>query len=92
MLSTSDLGRSECFGGPQGVVCVGGARSASAGGAPAELRVVALVGDSLNNIQIAERLFLTRNTVNGHVAAAFRKLGISNRTELTAEALRGAAR
>lgn len=55
---------------------------------PAELRVVALVAEGLNNVQIAERLFVTHDTVKGHVASAFRKLGISNRTELAAEATR----
>lgn len=57
---------------------------------PAELRVVALVGEGLSNRQIAERLFVTRDTVKGHVASALRKLGISNRTELATEATRRA--
>lgn len=58
---------------------------------PAEARVVALVGDGLNNVQIGERLFVSRDTVKGHVSAAFRKLGVTNRTELAAEAVRRAA-
>lgn len=55
---------------------------------PAERRVVALVGDGLNNVQIAERLFVTRETVKSHVSHAFTKLGVSNRAELAAEAAR----
>lgn len=58
---------------------------------PAELRVVELVGEGLSNPHIAERLFVTRDTVKGHVAAAFRKLGVSNRAELAAEAVRRGA-
>ncbi len=55
---------------------------------PAERRVVELVGQGLTNTQIAVRLFVTRDTVKGHVSAAFRKLGVANRTELAAEAAR----
>ncbi len=55
---------------------------------PAELRVVALVGEGLNNGQIAERLFVTRETVKSHLASAFRKLGVSSRTGLAVEAAR----
>jgi DNA-binding NarL/FixJ family response regulator len=57
---------------------------------PAELRVVKLVGKGLNNVQIAERLFVTRETVKGHVSVALRKLGVTNRVELAAEAARRA--
>lgn len=55
---------------------------------PAELRVVGLVGEGLNNVQIAERLFVTRDTVKGHVAHAFAKLDVTNRVELAAYAVR----
>lgn len=55
---------------------------------PAEHRVVALVAEGLNNSQIADRLFVTRETVKSHVASVFRKLGVSSRTELAAEAAR----
>lgn len=57
---------------------------------PAERRVVALVGEGLNNGQIAQRLFVTRETVKSHVSHAFTKLGVSNRTGLAAEAARRA--
>lgn len=59
---------------------------------PAEHRVVALVGEGLNNVQIAERLFVARETVKSHVASAFRKLGVSSRTELAAEYSRRATK
>jgi DNA-binding CsgD family transcriptional regulator len=55
---------------------------------PAERRVVALVGEGLTNPQIASRLFVSPDTVKGHVSAAFRKLGVANRAELAAEAVR----
>ena len=47
-----------------------------------ERAVVALVADGLTNTQIAERLFLSRRTVESHVSAAYRKLNLSNRVEL----------
>jgi len=53
---------------------------------PAELRVVTLVGQGLNNPEIAQRLYVGRETVKAHVAAAFRKLGVTNRVELAAAA------
>jgi len=53
---------------------------------PAELRVVTLVGQGLNNPEIAERLYVSRETIKAHVAAAFRKLGVANRAELAATA------
>jgi predicted ATPase/DNA-binding CsgD family transcriptional regulator len=55
---------------------------------PAERRVVALVGEGLTNPQIASRLFVSPDTVKGHVSAAFRKLGVANRAELAAVAVR----
>jgi ATP/maltotriose-dependent transcriptional regulator MalT len=48
-----------------------------------ERAVVALVAEGLTNTQIAERLFLSRRTVESHVSAAYRKLQLSNRVELT---------
>jgi DNA-binding NarL/FixJ family response regulator len=51
-----------------------------------ELDVVALVGEGLGNQEIAERLFLSRRTVEHHVAAILRKLGASTRSQAAAEA------
>lgn len=58
---------------------------------PAERRVLALVGEGLNNVQIAARLFVTRDTVKGHVSSTLRKLGLSSRAELAAETTRRTA-
>jgi DNA-binding CsgD family transcriptional regulator len=56
---------------------------------PAEYRVVQLVADGRSNRQVAESLFVTPKAVEYHLANAYRKLGISGRTEL-ADALREA--
>jgi DNA-binding CsgD family transcriptional regulator len=55
---------------------------------PAEQRVVALIVEGLTNPQIAERLFVSRETVKSHVSSALAKLGASTRTELSALAAR----
>ena len=48
---------------------------------PREQQVLALVAEGLTNVQIAERLYLSRKTVSVHVSAVLRKLGASTRTE-----------
>jgi DNA-binding CsgD family transcriptional regulator len=55
---------------------------------PTEDRVVDLVAEGLSNPQIGERLFISRRTVQTHLAHVFAKLGISSRTQLAAEAAR----
>lgn len=51
-----------------------------------ETRVAGMAAQGLTNRQIAESLFLTRRTVELHLSGAYRKLGITGRTDL-AEAL-----
>lgn len=48
----------------------------------AEMRVVELVAEGLVYREIAERLFLSRRTVESHVASALRKLNLRNRSQL----------
>jgi DNA-binding CsgD family transcriptional regulator len=51
---------------------------------PTETTVAALVGEGLSNPQIAERLFVSRRTVQTHVAHIFTKLDIGSRAQLAA--------
>jgi DNA-binding CsgD family transcriptional regulator/tetratricopeptide (TPR) repeat protein len=51
---------------------------------PTERAVADLVAEGLSNPQIAERLFVSRRTVQTHVAHAFSKLDIGSRAQLAA--------
>lgn len=46
---------------------------------PTELKVVGLVAEGLSNPDIASRLFISRNTVQTHLAHVFAKLGVTTR-------------
>lgn len=54
---------------------------------PSELRTCRMAAEGLSNPAIAQALFVTRATVESHLHAAYRKLGISSRAALP-EALR----
>lgn len=49
---------------------------------PTELDVAGAVADGLTNPQIAQRLFMSRETVKSHLSHIFAKLSVRNRTEL----------
>ena len=51
-----------------------------------ELEVLELLAQGAANAQIAERLVVSRKTVDHHVSAVLRKLMVANRTEAVAEA------
>ena len=49
---------------------------------PSERRVAAMAAEGLSNPQIAQALFLSTRTVEGHLTHVFRKLDVTARTEL----------
>ena len=51
---------------------------------PSERRVVQLAADGTTNRAIAQALFVTEKTVEGHLAHTFDKLGVRSRTRLRA--------
>jgi DNA-binding CsgD family transcriptional regulator len=53
-----------------------------------ERDVAALVAKGMSNPDIAAQLFISRNTVKAHLAHAYAKLGVANRSELAAEVSR----
>jgi DNA-binding CsgD family transcriptional regulator/tetratricopeptide (TPR) repeat protein len=55
---------------------------------PTEQTVVALVAEGLTNPQIGNRLYISRRTVQTHLAHVFAKLDITSRAQLAAEATR----
>jgi DNA-binding CsgD family transcriptional regulator len=48
---------------------------------PRELEILTLVAEGLSNREIAERLFVSENTVKTHCSRAFDKLGARRRTQ-----------
>ncbi|HJQ73948.1 MAG TPA: LuxR C-terminal-related transcriptional regulator, partial [Gaiellaceae bacterium] len=56
---------------------------------PSERRIAAMAAEGMSNREIAQALFVTLRTVEMHLSHAFRKLGVSSRTQLPA-ALAGA--
>jgi DNA-binding CsgD family transcriptional regulator len=57
-------------------------QSGAASLTPSERRVAAMAAEGLSNRDIAQALFVTLRTVEMHLSNAFRKLGVSSRTQL----------
>jgi DNA-binding CsgD family transcriptional regulator len=55
---------------------------------PTELQIADLVAEGLTNVQIGERMFISRGTAKVHVSNVLRKLGMTTRSEIAAEATR----
>jgi len=53
-----------------------------------ELEIVRHAAAGLTNPEIAERMFISRGTVKVHLSHVYTKLGLRNRSEVTAEAMR----
>ncbi len=53
-----------------------------------EVEVLTLIVEGLNNLDIAERLYLSRSTVKYHISSLFIKLGVTNRSEAISLALK----
>jgi DNA-binding CsgD family transcriptional regulator len=54
---------------------------------PSERRIANLVADGLTNREIAEALFLTKNTIEWHLRHVYQKLQLHSRAELSSAAL-----
>ena len=57
------------------------ARAATLGVTPRELEVLELIAAGLSNREIAERIFVSENTVKTHLSRLFDKLGAKRRTQ-----------
>ena len=53
-----------------------------------ELDVLSLLSKGLTNKEIAERLYISQNTVRTHVVNIFRTIGVKTRTEASAYAFK----
>ena len=53
-----------------------------------EVKIAYLIGDGRSNPDVAERLFMSRNTVQTHVSHILAKLGVSTRVQAAAVAHR----
>jgi LuxR family transcriptional regulator, maltose regulon positive regulatory protein len=67
---------------------VPGGETSTAGLTPAELRLLPLLATHLSFREIAEQLYVSRNTIKTQAISVYRKLGVSSRSEAIAEAHR----
>lgn len=67
--------------GEQSDEAFGGGRRIDSSLTPRELDIMALLAEGKSNREIARSIYLSEKTVKAHLAAVFRKLGVSNRTQ-----------
>lgn len=63
---------------------VTGSRVRASGLTPTELQVAELASQGLTNREVGDRLFMSHHTVEAHLTAVYRELGIRSRAELAA--------
>jgi DNA-binding CsgD family transcriptional regulator len=66
---------------PAGPFVADRARIETLGITPRELEVLQLIAEGLSNKEMAERLFVSENTIKTHTSRVFDKLGASRRTQ-----------
>ena len=54
---------------------------------PREVEVMALIAQGLSNVEIAERLHLSGNTLKSHIRQAYKKVGATSRAQAVGWAL-----
>ena len=52
-----------------------------------EIEIIKLISEGLSNIEIAEKLFISKNTVRNHISSIMEKLSIKDRTRIAVFAL-----
>jgi NarL family two-component system response regulator LiaR len=55
---------------------------------PREQQILTLLADGFDNTAIAERLTITKRTVQNHISNIYGKLGVASRTEAMLYAIR----
>ncbi len=55
---------------------------------PREQEVLGLVAKGYSNVEIAERLYISKHTVKNHVSNIYRKLDVDDRTQIALLAIR----
>lgn len=55
---------------------------------PSEQRIVEMIVDGSNNRMIADKLFISENTVKSHIKNIFGKLGVNDRSQVVSVALK----
>ncbi len=66
---------------PAGPFVLNAAKVEELGLTPRELEILSLIAEGLSTKQMAERIFVSENTVKTHCSRVFDKLGVNRRTQ-----------